>query len=318
MTSTTPGAGALRAALTAIGGDLEPGPEHGLVRVVSPSGDSVVLALLYGPKGAIPPAAIDTLEIHDSLLDTAGSIVVADQLPAATRQRLNDAAISWFDRRGHLRIVAGPIWIDTDTPSAPRPRSSARTPPAVSGRAQISLAAAYLLGEGRPGIRDLARQVGLSPTAISKARAALIAAGLLNAGPAIPELFWALADAWAPSWTALARVPGPADGLAATGTLAAIELGVGLAAVRWPVELLGASEHLVEAACLRCGVADDDGACRIAVAPTPLATANLTGLTVADHPVARPLFVALELAQDPARGAEALDSWNPPGTQRVW
>ena len=36
-------------------------------------------------------------------------------------------------------------------------------------------------------------------------------------------------------------------------------------------------------------------------------------------PLVHPLFVALDLAQDPGRGAEALASWDPPeGWHRVW
>lgn len=35
-------------------------------------------------------------------------------------------------------------------------------------------------------------------------------------------------------------------------------------------------------------------------------------------PIGHALFVALELAQDPARGAEALELWDPKGFDRVW
>ena len=61
----------------------------------------------------------------------------------------------------------------------------------------------------------------------------------------------------------------------------------------------------------------------IAVAPSPVVTqASLrppvTSLTMADMPLAHPVVIALDLAQDAARGREILDLWDPEGVERVW
>jgi hypothetical protein len=58
----------------------------------------------------------------------------------------------------------------------------------------------------------------------------------------------------------------------------------------------------------------------IRVAPFPLVCAHRVDLPDETWPLARPLFVALDLAQDPDRGRAVLDGWTPPEAagQRVW
>jgi hypothetical protein len=63
----------------------------------------------------------------------------------------------------------------------------------------------------------------------------------------------------------------------------------------------------------------------VAVAPTALVTARRVWPTPEQGPLpflptAHPLFLALDLAQDPARGREVLEQWHPdqPGITRVW
>jgi hypothetical protein len=61
---------------------------------------------------------------------------------------------------------------------------------------------------------------------------------------------------------------------------------------------------------------------RIRVAPVPLVCARrVDGTTWANEswPLANPVFVALDLAQDPGRGREILDMWTPGKSwHRVW
>jgi hypothetical protein len=250
-------------------------------------------------------------------------VIVADLVPQSVRSLLASAGINWLDRRGHLHLVTDDIWIDADVPPTPRTRmSSGRR--AVAGPAQIAVATAHLLG-WQPGVRELARRVSLSAAAISKARAGLVAAGLITSAgePAVPELFWALADAWTITWTDLDKAPPPAPTLVLTGTVAAVELGAPLIAnADWPLEIIGRDPHAVDRAIYRAGVrnAGAPPPARIGLAPTPLVTDPelTTEHTPSGFALAHPLFVALELAQDPARGAEALESWHPAGFDRVW
>ena len=63
----------------------------------------------------------------------------------------------------------------------------------------------------------------------------------------------------------------------------------------------------------------------VAVPPTALVTLHREVQPSADRPLsfvptAHPLFLALDLAQDPGRGREILDQWQPqhPEVQRAW
>jgi hypothetical protein len=61
-------------------------------------------------------------------------------------------------------------------------------------------------------------------------------------------------------------------------------------------------------------------AATIRVAPFALICARRIDCPNETWPLARPLFVALDLAADPGRGREILDGWSPPpeAGQRVW
>ena len=61
----------------------------------------------------------------------------------------------------------------------------------------------------------------------------------------------------------------------------------------------------------------------VAVAPSPVVTAE--NFYVGSHqtpwlhwPWAHPVVIALDLAQDLARGREILEDWDPQGFRRVW
>ena len=79
----------------------------------------------------------------------------------------------------------------------------------------MSYAAALLLEPERSAkLRSVAREIGMSPQSISNAARLLADAGLVNADgtPALPDLFWALADVWRPAKVvAVAAVPDPAS-----------------------------------------------------------------------------------------------------------
>jgi hypothetical protein len=69
------------------------------------------------------------------------------------------------------------------------------------------------------------------------------------------------------------------------------------------------------------GAARDRGSrsATVRVAPVPLACSRRIDAPGETWPLAQPLFVALDLAQDPGRGREVLDGWHPEERfGRVW
>ena len=301
--------------------------------MTTPDGDEIALE-------TIAATVVDERRARELTADRGDvtRVVVADLIGAGARTVLSDAGVGWLDRRGHLHIRRPGVWIDRDVGPVPRHHRNRGPVAAIRGRAAMAVAAANLIDpDAYGGVRPLARRLGLSPSAVSQARAPLADRGLLADAPdARRELFWALAAAWQPEWLDLAAVPDPQPGLVAGGTLAAAALGAPIIATDdYPLELHCADGPLLQRLRLR----NDGGPtattlatpARVSVAPTMLVheipgptaepgdTADTVDApTVAGHPIAHPLFVALDLAADPARGAEALIEWEPRGWRRAW
>jgi hypothetical protein len=279
---------------------------------------------------------------RDAGTDVCG-VVVAAAVPDATKAILRDHGWGWLDRRGeiHLRAPGLVVHADDIEPSIHDGLVGGRDP--IRGRSGITAAAGLLLDPDRPpGVRDLAHRGGLAPSSISTALADLRAAALVedDGRPLLPELFRELADAWKPVRYALAELPRAGTRLATSMGLDALDQpgwGVGstVAAAAWsaPVvvassappdfyvpnegDLRAARQELREAKSL------EERACTVAVAPSTLVVqprydhgSNAPWL---HWPLVHPLFVALDLAQDRARGAEILEDWDPPPPhRRVW
>ncbi len=285
-------------------------------------------------------------------------ILVTRQLSAAAKDVFAEAAIeptrswSWLDRRGELvcrhadAIAVVHFGRPDGSAATPLPvRGNAATPVAggpIRGRAGVGLAAYALLSPERPGsIRDVARAIGMSHGAVGAARQLLRDHGLIrpDGRAACPELFNALARVWQPPRICpvrtlpteeLAHRLGSASdpdspGWCVGGDSAAAAWGAAVvsSATRpwiWVPELADArrAERALEAGTW------DDAAAIIAVAPTSLVGTTRRSaprpITPTFLPTAHPLFLALELAQDPSRGREILDQWqpNPAEVARVW
>lgn len=183
----------------------------GLSASVSESRSSEVLLDLPGDKRLkleIKAASVLTVDRIRAIANSVGSgtsvVVVADRISFAIRSDLNGAGVGWFDRRGHLRLVADGVFIDTDVqpdlrPETTRPSSG----PVIRGRAGVAAVSALLLRPDDPmGVSEIARRVDLNPSSISRALAAIADAQLaqqIGRGryrPLVPELFWALAEVW--------------------------------------------------------------------------------------------------------------------------
>jgi predicted RecB family endonuclease len=269
-------------------------------------------------------------------------LVVADRIASVAKRSFREAGINYFDRRGELRIVDPPLVIDTVVESA----QPIAVGPGGSLDSQVAkeVAIACLLAPDQPhGVREIARYVDRAPSAVSNAMAGLRDDGLLTSeGEAmVPDLFHELIAVWRRRPVSLSALPDPdarsamrlglgihqpeeTIGWALTDTLAAASWGMPIVARGdHPPDFYVPSESELRAARSGLGDASDPNrrACTVAVAPVRLAC-----LRRLDHskttgerwPVANHIIVALDVAQDRARGLEALEQWQPDGIVRAW
>ena len=292
----------------------------------------------------VKAASIPTVDHVRALVERAPRnaicVLVADQIPAAIRAMLNDAAIGWLDRRGHLRLTGEGIYVDTDVPRLSReaPHGGIERDP-IKGRSGLAAAAALLLRPDDPmGISTIARVAGLNPSSISRAMTSLASAHLAERHgrgeyrALVPELFWALADAWPRDSVTLRWATPPEHderlhfrdtdlempGWAAAGVRGAVAWGAPLAVTAdFPVHLYAPDERLVrEARLLHEGGAGNQA--MLSVDPIGLITCGRYQAGSLAWPVAHPLFCALDLTIS-SRDREALEQWTPPERfARVW
>jgi len=291
----------------------------------------------------VVPAAYATAPRVDALIDSAPEggrvpLLVADRITVDARDRLSDWGWSWFDRRGHLRLRSPGVLIDTDVTASARSTATHDEP--IRGRAGLSIAY-RLLTHPTEAISPTRSGLGFAPSTVSEALDRIRTAGLVDSEglPVIPELFWVLAERWNPERTWLASAPDPTDPAASewcvSGTAAAAALGAPVVSTTSVPDLYVPGPVAVTIAARRFGVARDAtvAAASIAVAPVAEVTevievTEVTEVTEvieviddrrpagAGWPLAHPVAVALDLAQDRSRGREILDDWSPP--ERVW
>ena len=269
-------------------------------------------------------------------------IVVADRIAADAKRSLREAGVNFFDRRGELRIVSPPLIVDTLVESS-LPMAGGRSG-SLDSQVAKEVAIACLLTPDQPhGVRQIARYIGRAPSAVSSAMAGLRDDGLLtSAGEAmVPDLFHALLMVWQRRAVPLATLPDTgarearrlglgldepedATGWALTDTRAAASWGIPIIADGdYPPDFYVPSESALRAARSYLGEATNPAsrACTVAVAPVRLAClqrVDHSRLTGAQWPVANHIVVALDIAQNRARGLEALDQWKPEGIVRAW
>ena len=287
-------------------------------------------------------------------------IIVANQLSTEAKEFLthHNESIrsygwSWLDRRGELQLnhpkASGVVAFDRFSPNrrAGLPSgwklAAPRSDGPIRGRAGISCAAALLLHpDAPPSIRVIARQAQMSHGAVGEASKLLREAGLvLRSGkPQIPELFWALAAVWGatrvtpvtnpPSHENAEHLRANPDDLESPGWC----LGGDEAARAWGAPVFfGAGRPWIwvpqegdarRAERMLTTATWNEYAAVIAVPPTAILCSNRARVPLNGPlsflPTALPLFLALDLAQDPARGREILEHWHPdrPEAQRVW
>ncbi len=326
------------------------------LRVVHPRPDQGVDLVLVNPAGGqiaveverVSLASVDGLdrrliEWGKRHGEAAVRVVVADRVTQDARDVLQSAGWGWLDLRGHVHVAGPGLFVDADVPALKRP--TRRSVP-LAGRVGVEVAALLLLEPDLPAVvRPVAVRLGRAPSSVSGALSGLLEAGLLDQDrrPVVPDLFDVLADRWKPAAADVASLPGPgqgtvndalrlgfdgvADGVgwALTDTVAAATYGA-------PVSVRGDSPrdfYVPDESTLRRAVhllgpvqerAERAGTIRVAPVPV-ICSGRVDATTWADEewPLAQPLFVALDLAQDPGRGREVLDGWTPPERwHRVW
>jgi len=315
------------------------GADHDLEATV----DGIDLSIEAKAASVITPETVARMVASvDRRRTTVAHVAIGDLITAPAKEALREAGWGWLDRRGHLVLRAKGVHIDADVP--PDERTTAGAPPRpMSGTAAVSWATALLIApHDPPSMREVARQVSISHSAIVAASKKLRAASLIRSDgrPLIPELFWTLAEEWHPHPVALAELP-PADdadvygglnvnldggdpGWAVAGTVGAAAWGAPLAiGGAFPPDFYVPSASDLRQATLRLGEAArfEERVCTVAVAPTPLVCLARFDRATKEWGrwrFAHGLFAALDLAQDKARGAEILADWNPTDFARVW
>ena len=277
------------------------------------------------------PQVADVIGRH--LGDDRAHLLVADKITSDARELLNEAGWSWLDRRGRLHLTGPGVRIDADVPANPRVASSSTVRHPIAGPG--GLAVAYWLC-AHPGQTvsptGLAPILGFAPSTISIANRRLADAGLIGDDGAglFPELFWELAGVWQPDRVWLAEEPSaPAPPIDPTvhrtcraGTAAAAAYGAPVvSAGAGPVELYVAGPVELDIARRRYHASTPaSGAASVAVAPVQAVTAPPDDGTevpmLGGWPAAPALVIALDLAQDRARGRQILEEWEFDGA--VW
>ncbi|WP_409185175.1 hypothetical protein F9C11_13330 [Amycolatopsis sp. VS8301801F10] len=325
---------------------LEPGvgrDSTGDLCVEVPGGKTVAVEVKAASLVTSSSASSQLRRWSGSVAAEAVPLVVADRITADGRDELDRAGWSWLDLRGHLRLTGPGLFIDVDMPALSEPRPVRQ---GLNGRVGIEVATLLLLDPTvRRGIRETATELGRAASSVSETFASLRAAGLVtdHREPVVPELFWELAEHWKPVSVDVASVPRPGGGRensvlnlgfddvestvgwALTDTMAAVHYDAPLSVrADHPLDFYVPDQSVLRRAARLLGTATapSDRAASIRVAPTPLACARRVDATAwADEPwpLANPLFVALDLAQDPGRGREILDMWTlEKPWHRVW
>lgn len=266
-------------------------------------------------------------------------LVVADRVTEAARKILTEDGAGYLDLRGRLALHTKNLLINADVPPV---RERTERIDALAGNAGLEIAITLLMQPDRPVVvRALARDLGRSPSTVSAVLAALRRDGLLDEANALAgtDLFWQVVDRWPAHRTPLTHSPSAADptmvqalrlglddpehtpGWALTDTAAAAAYGAPVAfRAGQRIDFFVPDESVMRRATTLLGTADSVSNARatIRVAPVPSLVRDRVDLGGA-WPLAHPLFVALDLAQDAGRGREVLDGWTPGDRwPRVW
>jgi DNA-binding transcriptional ArsR family regulator len=268
-------------------------------------------------------------------------LIVADRVTDAARTVLTSHRGGYLDLRGRLVLRTDRMVIDAKVePVTVRAERSS----ALSGTVGLEVATALLMRPGHAAaVRELARELRRSPSTVSEILAVLRRDGLIDARNDVTDarLFWQVANRWPTERTRLARPPTPGEvslakplqfgaddiehaGWALTDSAAAVAYGAPVAVrTDQALDFFVPNQAIVRRAITLLGVASDTSPARATLRVAPVAAVVQTRIDLkakaVQWPIAHPLFVALDLAQDVGRGREILDAWTPDDRwARVW
>lgn len=287
---------------------------------------------------------VDGAAAERLLADSKGSdnlvLIVGDRVTDDARRKILAARAGYLDLRGHLGLRARGIVINADVPPMRQDRDRQD---ALAGSAGLEVAAHLLLSPHKPvAVRAVARDIGRSPSTVSGIFAALRRDELIDTDNTVTDttLFWRLSERWPRRRTFVATVPADTDhivtralrlglddidapGWALTDTAAAAAYGAPVAfRAGQQLDFLVPDDAVLQRALRLLGGVNsiEQAAVSLRVAPVPAAVRRrFESDGPGDWPLAHPLFVALDLAQDTGRGREVLDAWTPDERwPRVW
>jgi hypothetical protein len=305
------------------------------------SDNGVRLALQVKRRALVTDSVAEqALGAHAS--SAATLLIVADRVTETARRILTTHQAGYYDLRGRLALRAKGVVIDAEV--APVGERSRRTS-ALSGKVGLEIAARILMQPRRgAAVRELARQLGRSASTVSEVLSELRREGLLDAKNAVTDsrLFWLVAERWGTPRTYLTQLPVPGDavltqalrlglgnvesetGWALTDSAAAAAYGAPVAFRSGQVlDFFVPDQAVQQRAATLLGVAGKPSQARatVRIAPVPAVVQHRfdPDMNPMEWPLAHPLFVALDLAQDIGRGREILNEWTPSeGWTRVW
>lgn len=311
---------------------------HGAELLLDSAGIAVPIQVKH--RSLVTDAVADRLlaeEPPDAVL-----LVVGDRVTAPARRLIIARGGGYLDLRGRLALRTAGLVIDAEVEPV---KVRAHRSDGLSGRAGLEVATALLMKPAEAiAVRELARELGRSPSTVSEVLAVLRGDGLTDATNTVlgTELFWAVADRWSSPRHYLESPPRPGEaqltkplrlglhdvetevGWALTDTTAAAAYGAPLALRSGQVlDFLVPDPSIVRRATTLLGAAGSSShaGATVRVAPVPAAVQKRVDLdtSASQWPLAHPLFVALDLAQDVGRGREILDAWTPDSRwTRVW
>ena len=312
-------------------------PDRSIDLILDPSG--IAAALQVKRRSLVTDQVAERL-LADTRSD-ATLLVVADRVTDAGRRVLAAGGACYVDLRGRVAIRTDRLVIDVEIQPLYERRTRSES---LSGKVGLEVAAALPMGPRRGfAVRELARELGRSPSTVSDVLSGLRRDGLADEQNSVvgTDLFWQLADRWPTRRTSVTKVPDindptlaaplrltlddvSATGWALTDSAAAVVYGAPLAVrSEQALDFFVPDQATLRRATTLLGPAPSVALARatVRVAPVPAVVQRRVDPTrhQTEWPLAHPLFVALDLAQDVGRGREVLDGWTPDDEwSRVW
>jgi hypothetical protein len=260
-------------------------------------------------------------DLHDLVRSAGGrgpAVVVADRISDAGRDVLRDQGWGWFDRRGHLRLWAPGLRLESQVRTDATPPAGGNMWTAVG----LEVALHALVHPERPVTArrvapDLERSVGATHEMIAR----FVSHGLIGPRthkPLLPDMFWETAANWPDDdWVPLAApIEVVAERVGAQELVRVDERAATLGGARIAAAgALPARCYVRSPAALRKlrAVVDRDAPTQSWVRRSPVTWIPLNEEHPPDgaHPwaVAHPVLCAVRLAADPARGREIVEDW---------